>query len=128
VEPGCVKPTGPLNRRDPDHAIRRGIDKHEHVTRVGARRGSRERSKRTVDARGQALAVGRQRGEPVPGALGKREYGGKVVPRDWPDEKHRRYVSARSSALSSRAKPSRISSRLMTSDGAMRMTSGPATS
>ena len=37
------------------------------------------------------------------------------------------YVNARLSAVSSLAKPSRISSRLITSDGAMRTTSGPAT-
>ena len=39
-----------------------------------------------------------------------------------------RQTSAFPSAVSSRARPSRISSRLIISDGAMRTTSGPASS
>ena len=88
VVPGLLQADCCLDRADADDALVAAVDQHEHVARISAIGGAGKRCKRTVDALGEALAIGWQRREPGAGALRQRKNRRQIVARDRADEKH----------------------------------------
>src|SRR5690242_7833956 len=153
VVPGLAQPDRRFDGADPHDPLpaRTRFHEHEHVARVLPRGDLVERRERALDALEQPLAVRGEGGQTAAGALGQREHRRQIIAGNRPNDEHgcsasakhrraaasvrethrpprSRYASARFNADSSRASPSRISSSEMTSDGAMRTTSGPAIS
>ena len=132
VVPGLGQADRGLDRGDADDACRRR--RRPARTRSTRRRASR--CPRTTRASARCATASRSRlagsvVRPVPVRSDSASTAGRssrAIGRTKNTRLARRQVSARLSAVSRRARPSRISSRLMTSDGAMRTTSGPATS